>query len=120
MEFAVDGGEGAEKEISDVCEDGGAAGGNAVLGEQAEEIREDLIDVGSGVELSKLTDENRSEVGLFAVFPASLHVFGAEARGSVRNGVTATAAGAGAVLTARQVIGEAGVVDFLVHFDPRR
>ena len=120
VHFVLDSGESTEKEISDVGEDGGAAGGNAVLGEQAEEIREDLVDVRSGVELRELTDENGGEVGLFAAFLARLNVFGAEARGGVRSGVTATAAGAGAVLTARQVIGEAGVGDFLVHFEPRR
>ncbi len=38
VEFVLDGGEGAEEEIADVGEDGGAACGDAVLGKKAEEI----------------------------------------------------------------------------------
>ncbi len=50
MEFLFDGGEGAEQQAVDVGEDGGASRGDAVLGEQQEELGEDLVDVRGGLE----------------------------------------------------------------------
>jgi len=52
-----DGGESAKEEIADIGEDGGAASSDAVLGKKAEEIGEDLIEVGGGFELGKLAEE---------------------------------------------------------------
>jgi hypothetical protein len=115
IEFTVDGGESAEQEIADVREDGGAARGNAILGEQAKEIGEGSVDLRGGVMVGELAKENSGEVALFVVLGAKLGVLGAEAGGGVGDGVTATAVGAGVVLTTRQVIGGAGVGKFLVH-----
>jgi hypothetical protein len=45
MEFVLDGGEGAEEQVADVGKDGGAAYGDAILREKAEEIGKDLVEV---------------------------------------------------------------------------
>jgi len=95
------GGEGAEEEIADVGEDGGAACGDAVLGKKAEEIGEDLVEVGSGLQFGELAEEGDGEVGLLEPDRAGVDVFGAETGGGVGDGLAATASGAGAVLTTR-------------------
>ncbi len=113
--LVLDGGEGAEEQVADVGEDGGAACSDAVLGKKAEEIGEDLIEVGRGLELGELAEEGDGEVGLLETDRARVDVFGAETGGDIGDSVAATAAGAGAVLTTGQVIGEAGVDGLFVH-----
>src|SRR6266849_4263497 len=101
VEFVFDGGDGAEEEIADVGEDGGAACGDAILGKKAEEIGEDLVEVGSGLQFGELAEEGDGEVGLLETDRAGVDVFGAETGGGVGDGLAATASGAGAVLTTR-------------------
>jgi hypothetical protein len=113
--FVGDGGEGAEEEIADVGEDGGAACGDAVLRKQAEEIGEDLVEVGGGLEFSELAEEGDGEVGFLEAAGAGVDVFGAETGGDVGDGMAAAASGAGAVLATGQVIGGAGVDGWFVH-----
>jgi len=55
--FVGDGGKGAEQEVGDVCEDGGATRGEAVLGKEDEQSGKDLIDVVGGLEGGKFADE---------------------------------------------------------------
>lgn len=50
--FVLDITEGVEQEVTDVSEDGGVAGRNAVLGEGGEELAEDEVDVGGGQEVA--------------------------------------------------------------------
>jgi len=119
VEFVFDGGDGAEEEIADVGEDGGAACGDAILREEAEKIGEHLVEVGSGLEFGELADEGGGEVGLIEVDRAGVDMFGAEASDGVGDGVAATAAGGGAVLTTGQVIGGARVDGLFVHGEPQ-
>jgi hypothetical protein len=63
MEFAVEGGKGAEEEIADVGEDGGAARGDAAFGEQQEQTAEEEVDFGGGLELPEFAGEGGAEVG---------------------------------------------------------
>jgi len=81
--FVFDGGEGAEKEVADVGQDGGAARGDAVLRKKAEEIGEDLVEVRSRFELRELAEEGGGEVGLLEADRAGDDVFGAETGGCV-------------------------------------
>ena len=57
VEFVVDGGEGAEFEAGDISEDGGAAGGDAVLDEEAGEFGEEVVDLGGGAEVGGFVAE---------------------------------------------------------------
>src|SRR5260370_35628001 len=102
--FLGDGGEGAEEKVADVSEDGGAASGDAVLGEKAEEIGENLVEVGGGLQFGELAEESDGEVGLLEADRAGVDVFGAETGGGVGDGVEAPSAGAGTVLTTELVI----------------
>ncbi len=78
MEFLFDGGEGAEKQAVDVGEDGGASRGDAVLGEQEEELGEDLVDVRGGQEADELAHQVGGEVGDLAFLLLEVGVTEAE------------------------------------------
>ena len=101
LNFECDGGEGAEKQLADVGEDGGAPRGDAVLGEEEEEIGEELVDVRGGVESSELADEVGGEVGGIAFLLLKLGVTEAEAGSSVGDAEATAAIGGGAMLAAR-------------------
>jgi hypothetical protein len=60
----VDGGEGAEKEAADVRECRGAAGGDAVAGEQTVELVQGTVDVLGALEAVFLLHELVEEVGI--------------------------------------------------------
>ena len=49
--FLMHGGESAEKLAGDVGEDGGASGGDFVLGEEKEQAGEEVVDLGGGGEV---------------------------------------------------------------------
>jgi hypothetical protein len=51
-DFAADQGDGLEKKLADVGEQGGVARRDAILGDGGEEFAEDVVDVGGGVEVS--------------------------------------------------------------------
>ncbi len=113
--FVGDGGEGAEEQVADVGKDGGAACGDAILREKAEEIGKDLVEVGSGLQFGELAEEGDREIGLLEADPSGVDVFGAETGDGAGNGMAAAAACAGAVLTSGQVIGGAGVDGLFVR-----
>jgi hypothetical protein len=101
---ALDGGESAEKLIGDVGENGGTAGGDAVLGLEDDEPGEEVVDAIEAVEVFGIFDEFGSEVG-------GLHIFG-------ESGVTSTETRicVGDEFAAASAIGEAmlaavGIVD---------
>ena len=48
--------------VSDVGQDGGAARGDAALGDEDKEPGQELVDVDGGVELGELGEEFRGEV----------------------------------------------------------
>ena len=56
-----------EKEVADVGDDRGPARGDAILGGEDEEAREDVINVVVGLKFGHLTDEGGAEVGEFAL-----------------------------------------------------
>jgi hypothetical protein len=51
--FAIEGRNGAEELVSDVGEEGGTARRDAILRDEQEKAGEEIIDVGSGVELAE-------------------------------------------------------------------
>jgi hypothetical protein len=98
VDLAVDSREGAELEIGDVGQDRGAAGGDAVLDEEASELGQKVVDLNGGTEVEGFTAES---CGKISVYEFGIEAGGvAEAEGGVlRNGEMAAAAGAGAVTT---------------------
>src|SRR5229473_2176015 len=58
-----DGGEGAEELVGDVGEDGGTAGGDFVLGEEEEQAREEIVDLGRGGEVVEVGGEGGGDFG---------------------------------------------------------
>src|SRR5579859_7223198 len=94
----VDGGEGAEQEVGDVGEDGGAAWGDAAFGEEMVEGAEGVVDA-----LGPLKGEGaggKSGREIFGVAGLGSGVTGAEGAVGVDRGHAALAAGGGAVLAA--------------------
>lgn len=96
VEFVVDGGKGAEFEVGDIGEDGGATGGDAVLDQEGGEAGEEVVDLDSGFEIGGFGAESGGEVGVDEFCFEAGGV--AEAEGGVlRDGEVAAATGAGAV-----------------------
>lgn len=52
VEFPFDAGDGVEEELANEGENGGVAGGNAILGDGGEEFAENEVDVGGGEEVA--------------------------------------------------------------------
>src|SRR5260370_38876135 len=63
IEFAVDGGEGAEELIGDVSEDGGTTGRDFVFGEEKEKAGEEVVDGDGGAEFLEVGGEEGGSVG---------------------------------------------------------
>jgi hypothetical protein len=102
VNFQLDGGEGAEKQVSGVGHDGGAAGSDLVVGLELIEFAEGVVDVGGGAKFLDVTDEGSGEVGLVEVLLKQSGVFGAKAGVWIRDGHAATAAARSALLTMGQ------------------
>jgi hypothetical protein len=97
-EFVLDGGDGAEFEVGDVSEDGGSAGGDAVLDQKEGEFGEKIVDLDSGTEVERLVAEGSGKIGIDELGFEAGGV--AEAEGGVLgDGEVAAAAGASAVTT---------------------
>lgn len=105
-DFAVDGWQGTEEEVADVGEDRCAPGGDAVLGQEDEEVGEDLVDVVGGLEGGELADELGGEVFGFGLFFEGTGVGVAEAGGGIRDGQAAAATSGSEVLAAGVAEGE--------------
>src|SRR5712691_1073898 len=58
-----DGGAGSEGLVGDVGEDGGAAGGDFVVGEEEEQAREEIVDLGGGGEVVEVGGEGGGDFG---------------------------------------------------------
>ncbi len=78
IEFAVNGGEGAEEQVTGVGQDGGAAGSDFVASLELIEFAERVVDVGGGAEFLDVPDERRGQVGLIQFFLAFGGVLAAE------------------------------------------
>ena len=61
--FSLYGGDGAEKLIGDVSENGGAARGDAVLCEEEQEAGEEIVDGSGGCEFAETCCEGGGEIG---------------------------------------------------------
>jgi hypothetical protein len=70
MEFALDGGEGAEEKIGGIGHDGGASGVDLVPGLELIEFAEGAVDNDGGAEFLVVADEGCSQVGLIEVLLA--------------------------------------------------
>src|SRR5260370_42460217 len=62
----VDGGEGAEEQAVDVSQNGGAARGYVVLGQELVEVAEGVVDALGGLEVLGIRGERRLDVGGFS------------------------------------------------------
>jgi hypothetical protein len=103
MEFAVDGGEGAEKQTAGIGHDRRAAGSDFITGQEFVEFAERVVDGHGGSKFLSVTDEGGGEIGAIALFPQSGGVFEAEAGLRVGDGHAAKApAGGRAVLAMEQ------------------
>jgi hypothetical protein len=98
--FVPDAIDGLQEQLGDIGENGGFAGGDAILGEQVEYPAESLVHVGSGVEGAVGGKLVAAEVRI-ADFPLSLGVEIAEGRVGVDAGDAAAAIQGIIVLTAR-------------------
>ena len=122
IEFAVvvDGRVGPEEEAADVCEDGGAARGDAVFGDEFKEIGEGVIDALRGLETLAGFEEEFGMVCLGGQGLGELGVLRAEGRFG-GGGQAALLVVGKAVLAARRGIGD--VVDrawVRAHDGPRK
>ena len=122
VEFAVviDAGVSAEEQAADVGEDGGAARGDAVFGDEFKEIGEGVIDALRGLETLTGFEEEFGVVSLGGEGLGELGVMRTEGRFG-GSGQTALLVVGEAVLTARRGIGD--VVDgawVRAHDGPRK
>jgi hypothetical protein len=86
----VDGGEGAEEQAVDISQNGGAARGYVVLGQELVEVAEGVVDALGGLEALGIPDERRVDVGGFSLLLGS-EMVGTQAGALVRGEETALA-----------------------------
>jgi hypothetical protein len=112
-----DGGEGAEELVGDVGEDGGAAGGDFVLGEEEEQAREEVVDLSGGGEVVEVGGEGGGDFGGFGLIFWKTTVGRAE-MGVWGGGRKTAASSVGVEMDAASgVVDGAGVRGGLGHFD---
>lgn len=97
--FLFDGGEGADHKVGDIGEDGGAARGDLVVGEEEVEVGEGAVDLPGGEEVVVLAEEVVRAATVVAVGMDGV-MGGAEAGARVLGGMRAAAAGRAAVKAA--------------------
>jgi hypothetical protein len=119
MEFAIDGGEGAEKQLAGVGHDSGATGSDLIVGKKFVEFAEGAVDGDGGGEFDGIADEPCGDVGGVAGVFELRSVLEAKTSGGVGGEFAATAL-AHAVLTAGEFADRNGVRCFwscgVVHF----
>ena len=106
--FFVHGGEGAKELVGDVGQDGGAARGDAILGEKEEKAGEEVVDRGRGFEFTQAGGESGGEIGRLALIFGEFGVAGTEARISVSGGQAAALAIGEALATTDRVVDGTG------------
>jgi hypothetical protein len=89
--FVLDGGQGAEKEVTGVGHDGGAARGNAALRLEKEEAGEEVVDRDGRLEFGETGDEFGGETGGLVALLLAEGMIGAKGGERVRNGHAAAA-----------------------------
>jgi hypothetical protein len=116
VEFAIDGGEGAEELIGDVREDGGAAWGNFVFSEEEKKASEEIVDGDGRAEFLEIGDEDGGGCSGLLLILRELAM--SETVGGVKcGGIEATTLAIGETMVAAgRLIDKAGVSDLLGHF----
>jgi len=110
-----DGGEGAEELVGDVGEDGGAAGGDFVLGEEEQQAREKVVYLGGGGEVVEVGGKGGGDFGGVGWRRSGrLGVLRAE-RLAAEADEAATHAVGEAIVAASRVIDGAGFSELLSH-----
>jgi hypothetical protein len=103
VELVVDVRERLEEQVAGVSDDGGAARGDAVAGDQEEKVGENVIDVQGGFEFGELANEFGGKIARSRGGRLEVGVFEAEiGRAAVEGEATAATAGV-AMETARQI-----------------
>jgi len=120
INLLLDGGEGAEEQVTGVSHDGSASRGDSVVGLELVEFTEGMVDVGGGTEFLDGADKGSGQVRLVEFFLAFGSVLGAEARVRVKDGQTAEAAAGGRAMLAMERIGinvgtDGGAGVFWIH-----
>ncbi len=118
VELVPDGGEGAEELVGDVSEDGGAAGGDAILGQEEKETGEEFVDVLGRGEFGQVLGKGLGDSSGFGGLLLLAAVVGAV--GGVGGGEgAATAPGSVAVGAAGEVRNSVGLSGSSGHGFPR-
>ncbi len=100
--FIVDGGEGAQEQIADVGQNGGATRSDLVLGKEPVQFSQGIVDARRGLKVFGLAGKSCGEIGEFAVPPLEDGVTEAETGSGVRDGKAATATTGGAMLAMKR------------------
>jgi hypothetical protein len=106
---------GVQELVGDVSQNGGAARGDAAFGDEDKEFGEELVDVGSGLELGEFPDEFGGEIGGVRRGGLRLGVAEAKTGARVQDGKLAAATVVG-VVAAAGTFGGAGFGGLVVHF----
>jgi len=93
----------AEKNLTEIGEDGGATGGNAVLHKKDGNLTEKSVNAGGGMESREQAEEGRREI-LVCDLELESHVAEAEAGGYIQDGKAAASA-SGGVMAAATLLG---------------
>src|SRR5260370_38577481 len=101
VDFAVDGGEGAEELLNDVGKNGCFLGGDTILGEEDEEFGQGDLHVHSGGEFGEVAEKGGSEVDGVGIVRAEGGMFLAKGGGVWSHGE-------GALVTVGEAKGTAG------------
>jgi hypothetical protein len=113
--LALDGGEGAEEEAAGVGQDGSAAGRDAVLGKEDEDLGEKLIDVGRGGEMFDVGHEFGGEIDDLVGGGLEMGVVAAVEARLGTDGQAATARGGGETAAAGRIMGIVGLRRLASH-----
>ena len=81
VDFAVDGGDAAEELIGEVADNGGAAGGDFVFDQEADEGGDEVVEMAGGGEVVELGAEVLGDVDVFGLVGREQVMLGAEGRG---------------------------------------
>jgi hypothetical protein len=116
VKLAIDCGESVKQLVSDISEDGGAARGDFIFGEEEKEAGEEFIDGDGGAEFPEVGGEDGGGFRGVLLILGELGVSGA-VRGVERTDVEAATLAVGEAMRATSgVVDGAGVSDLLGHF----
>jgi hypothetical protein len=117
--FGLHGSEGAEKQVADVGENGGAAGSDAVFGHEGQKLGEEIVNLPGRFEAAETAGEDGNVHGVLLALQGERMAL-AEPGIGVGSEPAALASRGRTVLTPGQDAGNAGVAGFCSHFGPRK